>query len=178
MKRTAIIVAATVVGAALAQVIGCTSSKVQPVNVSQGQYYTEDEYAALSGHRKDSYCEALTERMQVVQSDMEARQREIEDTRNHIATLRGQIVPLQNEVIRLDAEIRTLNDQIKAVKSLPKEWKVKPGESLTLIAMNEQVYNDIDKWWKIFEANQDKIDDPYYIFPDTVLVIPRDWPIE
>ena len=44
--------------------------------------------------------------------------------------------------------------------------------------MEPRVYNDIDKWWKIFEANMHIIEDPYYIFPDTVLSIPRDWPID
>jgi len=64
------------------------------------------------------------------------------------------------------------------VEALPKLWSVRAGESLSLISGYDQIYNDIDKWEKIFEANLDKIVDPYYIFPDTVLVIPRDWPTD
>ena len=109
---------------------------------------------------------------------MTATQRQIEVTKNAIENARSKIVPLQNEVIRLDAEIRTLDDQIDDVKSLPKQWTVKAGESLTLISMEPRVYNDIDKWWRIFEANTHIIQDPYYIFPDTVLTIPRDWPTD
>ena len=177
MKKTSLIVLIVMMAATVAQ-MGCGGSKTREVSVPAGEYYTEDEYAALSGRKKDRYCNDLNAETQLAQGIHDETQREIEDTRNMIATMRSQIVPLQNEVIRLDAEIRTLNDQIESVKALPIQWTVKDGESLTLIAMNEMVFNDIDKWWKIFEANQDKIDDPYYIFPDTVLTIPRDWPTE
>jgi len=32
------------------------------------------------------------------------------------------------------------------------------------------------KWPRIYRANTDKIEDPEWIYPDTVLVIPREWP--
>ena len=93
-------------------------------------------------------------------------------------SIRQRIIPMETDVRRLEAEIRSLNDMIEEVKSLPTAWVIKEGESLTSIAMRDEIYNDIDKWERIFEANMDKIDDPYYIFPDTVLVIPRDWPTD
>ena len=112
------------------------------------------------------------------QAEFEAKTLELRDTRNLIQSIRRQIVPIETEVRRLDSDIRTLNTQIEAVEALPKKWKVRPGDTLTSIAMQDEVYNDIDMWEHIFSANLDKIDDPYYIFPDTVLVIPRDFPVD
>ena len=109
---------------------------------------------------------------------LDALEQEIQDDKDTILSIRRQIVPIEQEVLALQSNIRTLNDKIEEVNSLPKEWKIKTGDTLTLIAMKPEIYNDIEKWTKIFEANHHIIDDPYYIFPDTVLAIPRDWPTD
>ena len=44
-------------------------------------------------------------------------------------------------------------------------------ESLSKIA--QQYYGDAMKYGKIFEANNDKLDNPDRIFPDQELVIPN-----
>ncbi|MDH3217028.1 MAG: LysM peptidoglycan-binding domain-containing protein [Candidatus Krumholzibacteria bacterium] len=157
---------------------GCTSSKMRSVNVAAGEYYSEDDYDLLSASSRSRYCEQLESEMATSQEEFAGKQNELENTKNLIQSIRKQIVPIEQEVLRLESDIRSLNDRVVEVKALPKEWRIKPGDTLTLIAMKADVYNDIEKWWKIFEANQDKIDDPYYIFPDTVLVIPRDWPVD
>jgi septal ring factor EnvC (AmiA/AmiB activator) len=157
---------------------GCAGSKTRAVNVTAGEYYSEDEYESLSSGKRSDYCQQLTSEMAVSQKEYEAKQKEMQDTKDLIQSIRKQIVPIEQEVLQLESDIRSLNDKIDQVKALPKEWKIKLGDTLTLIAMQENVYNDIEKWWKIFEANQDKIADPWYIFPDTTLVIPRDWPAE
>ena len=48
---------------------------------------------------------------------------------------------------------------------------VQNGESLSKIA--QQYYGDAMKYGKIFEANNDKLDNPDRIFPDQELVIPN-----
>jgi nucleoid-associated protein YgaU len=158
--------------------VGCGGPKLRKVNVSEGDYYSEDEWASLSSRQKDAYCRTLTTEMDATQAEFEAKTTELQDTKDLIASTRQQVVPVERQVHELEAEIRDLNSQIDEVKALPTTYTVKPGDWLTTIARNEKIYNDMDKWWKIFEANKDKIDDPYYIFPDTVLVIPRDWPVE
>jgi nucleoid-associated protein YgaU len=69
-----------------------------------------------------------------------------------------------------------LNNQIAELEALPKTWIIQSGECLWIIAGYEDIYSDPVKWPRVFRANMDKIEDPEWIYPDTVLVIPRDWP--
>ena len=59
---------------------------------------------------------------------------------------------------------------------MPSEWTVQSGENLYKISGYEQIYSDPVKWPRIYRANRDLIEDPYLIYPDLVLQIPRDWP--
>jgi nucleoid-associated protein YgaU len=158
--------------------VGCASNVARTVNVGAGEYYSEDEYDLLGNRAKSSYCNELQAEMTGSQTEFDRVTREIQDAKDLIQSIRRSIVPIEREVLQLESDIRTLEDDIADVKALPSEWHIRAGESLTIIAMQKNVYNDIDKWWRIFDANRIKIDDPYYIFPDTVLVIPRDWPTE
>jgi len=166
--------------AAVAVVVasGCGGSKVRKVNVDSGEYYSEDEYELLTDGEKNDYCSNLTGELGQTENTRDTRQKELEDTRAAIESIRQQIIPIDRQTLNLEADIRTLRGQIEEVKALPRTYRVRPDDSLSLIASYDDIYNNLDSWWKIFEANEDKIDDPYYIFPDTVLVIPRDWPIE
>jgi hypothetical protein len=157
---------------------GCAGTKTRTVNVTAGEYYSEDEYDLLGNRAKSTYCNELQAEMTSSQTEFDRITREIQNAKDLITSTRRSIVPIEREVLQLESDIRTLEDDIADVKALPTEWRIKAGESLTIIAMQKNIYNDIDKWWRIFDANRIKIDDPYYIFPDTVLVIPRDWPLE
>jgi nucleoid-associated protein YgaU len=157
---------------------GCGGSKQRKVDVAAGEYYSEDEIAEFSNREKNQYCADLGTERTRAQQEFEAKTQELKELRDLIDSIRAQTKPVERDVLRLEAEIRTLNDQINEVKSLPTTWTVGPDQTLSIISGLPEIYNDIDKWWKIFEANQDKIDDPFYVFPDTVLVIPRDWPTD
>lgn len=157
---------------------GCGGTKTREVDVSKGEYYSLDDFEVLSDGKKNAYCRALQTEFDNSTAEFESKQQAIADAKAQTTSIRQQIIPMEQEVLRLEAEIRTLRDQIAEVKALPTTWRIKEGESLSLISSNEKVYNDIDKWWRIFEANQHFIQDPYYIFPDSVLVIPRDWPTD
>ncbi|UCG52526.1 MAG: LysM peptidoglycan-binding domain-containing protein [Candidatus Latescibacterota bacterium] len=159
-------------------VSGCGGSKHRQIDVSEGDYYSEDEIEALPASKRSRYCQDLQAVLGSTRQEFDAKTQQLEETRTLTRSLRDQIVPIEREVLQLESDIRTLNDQIEEVKALPTEYVIKEGESLTAIAMRPEIYNDIDKWERIFQANQDKIDDPYFIFPDTVLVIPRDWPTD
>ena len=50
-------------------------------------------------------------------------------------------------------------------------YTVKPGDSLSKIA--KQFYGDANQYMKIFNANQDKLDDPNKIQPGQQLTIPQ-----
>ncbi|MEJ2721070.1 MAG: LysM peptidoglycan-binding domain-containing protein [bacterium] len=157
---------------------GCSRSKHRQVNVSEGDYYSEDELAEMSNKQRSAYCQDLQSVLGLTQQEYDTKSKDLEETRDLTRGLRAKIGPIEREALQLESDIRTLNDLIAEVKALPKTYKVKPGDSLSYIASLPEIYNDMEKWWRIFEANQDKIDDPYYVFPDTTLVIPRDWPTD
>jgi chromosome segregation ATPase len=177
-KRLRFFVYAILAVELVAVMVGCGGSKHRNVSIEAGEYYSEDELASLSSGRRSDYCKQLTSELGAAEQDHQRVQTEIQDTKDLIQSIRRQIVPIEQEVLQLESAIRTVTDEIEAVKSLPAEYKIKDGDSLTLISMKEDIFNDIEKWNRIFEANQDKIDDPWFIFPDTVLVIPRDWPTD
>lgn len=177
-KRLRFFVYAILAVELVAVMVGCGGSKHRNVSIEAGEYYSEDELKSLSSGRRSDYCKQLTSELDTAQKDHQRIQTEIQATKDLIQSIRRQIVPIEQEVLQLESAIRTVTDEIEAVKALPAEYKIKDGDSLTLISMKEDIYNDIEKWSRIFEANQDKVDDPWFIFPDTVLVIPRDWPTD
>jgi nucleoid-associated protein YgaU len=157
---------------------GCSGSKHRQVNVSEGEYYSEDELLEMSDKKKSAYCRDLEAELTRTQQENDAKTSELLETRDLTRALRAKIGPIEREVLQLESDIRSLNDLIAEVKALPTEYVVKDGDSLSYISSRPEIYNDIEKWWRIFEANQDVIDDPFYVFPDTTLVIPRDWPTD
>jgi len=58
-------------------------------------------------------------------------------------------------------------------RDLPSEHRVAPYETLEIIAGYWEVYGDPAQWTRLFEANKDKVKDPYDLEPGIVLVIPR-----
>jgi len=63
--------------------------------------------------------------------------------------------------------------EIKIPRDWPKKHVVEQDEWLAKIAGYWEVYDDYRKWPILYEANKDKIKDPDLIFPNQVLVIPR-----
>jgi len=68
----------------------------------------------------------------------------------------------QDEISELKRQAR---EQAKA-----RTYVVKSGDSLSKIA--EELLGDASRWREIFEANEDKIEDPNAIEPDMELDIP------
>jgi len=58
-------------------------------------------------------------------------------------------------------------------RALPTEYKTMPYETLETIAGYWEVYGDPAQWTRLYEANKDKVKDPYDIPPGTVITIPR-----
>jgi nucleoid-associated protein YgaU len=162
--------------AALVLVTGCSRTTGRQVDVTAGEYYSEEEYVELSNKEKERYNTALEQELAKLQGQVEERQTELETTRAQIESLRKQIAPIERELLRIDSDIRALSSQITEYEALPKQWNITSGECLWIIAGYEEVYADPVKWPRIYRANTDKILDPEWIYPDTVLVIPRDWP--
>jgi nucleoid-associated protein YgaU len=146
------------------------------VDVSAGEYYSQEEYEELSRKEKETYCATLGSELAGLQGQADEKSTELKATRKQIESLRNQISPIERELLRIDSDIRTLTGQIAELEALPKMWNIQPGECLWIIAGYEDIYSDPVKWPRIYRANTDKIEDPEWIYPDTVLVIPREWP--
>jgi LysM repeat protein len=157
-------------------VTGCGRSSGRSVDVSAGEYYSEEEYEELSNKEKEAYCTGLQTELNMLQGQVDERRGELTATRKQIESLKNQITPIERELLRIDSDIRSLTGQIEELEALPKTWNIQSGDCLWLIAGYEEVYSDPVKWPRIFRANMDKIMDPEWVYPDTVLVIPRDWP--
>ncbi len=77
---------------------------------------------------------------------------------------------------RIDAEKKKiLAEKQKSFreKHLLSFYTVKRGESLPMIAAQQDVYNDLNLWPLLYRANRDQISDPRHIWPGQVLRIPR-----
>jgi nucleoid-associated protein YgaU len=157
---------------------GCGRGKQRTIDVAAGEYYAEDEIAELSDRKKNQYCRDLEAQRMKVQQEFDDMTADLAETNERIVAARANRDQIERDLLAVESDIRTLVDQIDEIKALPATWTIKPGESLSAISALPEIYNDVDKWWKIYEANRDKVFDPYFCFPDTVLVIPRDWPVE
>lgn len=169
---------ALAVGIALPAVLlnaGCGRSKQRVIDVSTGEYYTEDEIEQMSDGKRSKYCRDLEAERAAKQQEFDEMTADLARTNEQITAARADRDQLERQLIAVESDLRTLDDQLDEIKALPTTWKVRPGESLSSIAALPEIYNDVDKWWKLYEANKDKVPDPYFCFPDTVIVIPRDW---
>lgn len=156
--------------------VGCSRTKGRTVNIDAGEYYSEDEFAALSNKKKAEYCKALETKRNQMQADLNAKHNEVTATKQRIDSLRNQIKPVEKEILRVESDIRTLSAQVAQFQALPKTYKIQAGDCLSIIAEKDDIYADWTKWPRLYRANLDKIEDPVWIYPDTTLVIPRDLP--
>jgi nucleoid-associated protein YgaU len=158
--------------------LGCSKTKGRSVDITQGEYYGEDDFAKLSNSDKRAYCDALEKERDGLQGSLDNKQDELAGTKKRIDSLRNQITPVEKEILRVESDIRTLSAQVAQFEALPREYKVVAGDCLSIIAERDAIYADWTKWPRIYRANLDKIEDPVWIYPDVTLVIPRDLPTE
>ncbi len=159
-------------------VVGCGHTSGRHVDVKVGEYYSEEEFAKLSNSDKSAYCAALEAERNRVQTEFTLATEDLVATRREIEGLRNQITPVEKEILRLESDIRTLSGQIAALERLPREYTVKDGDCLSIIADRDDIYSAASKWPRIYRANLDKIEDPVWIYPNMVLTVPRELPNE
>jgi nucleoid-associated protein YgaU len=151
-------------------------SSVFAVDVSKGQFYTEEEYQKLKKKDRLAYCEALAKEadrqkalLGTAQADLNKAKADVEQLKAKTKQVDGELNPIQAEVSRLEKEIAEL-------EALPTAWTVKQGECLYVISGYTEIYSDPKKWPRIYRANRDKISDPNLIYTGWVLNIPRGLP--
>lgn len=158
--------------------LGCGKTKGRSVDITQGEYYGEDEFTALPNNERSAYCGALENERDNLQGSLDNKQEELAATKKRIDSLRNQITPVEKEILRVESDIRTLSAQVAQFEALPREYNVVAGDCLSIIAEKDDIYADWTKWPRIYRANLDVIEDPVWIYPNQVLAIPRDLPTE
>jgi nucleoid-associated protein YgaU len=153
------------------------AASVLAVDVTKGQFYTEEEYQKLGKKEREAYCASLAQEADKqasmlgdAEGSLAAERAKVDDLKAKIQRINGELQPIESEVGRLEKEIAELG-------ALPTEWTVRKGETLFKISAYEQIYSNGAKWPRIYRANRDKIEDPNLIYPDWVLDIPRGLPM-
>jgi nucleoid-associated protein YgaU len=157
-------------------VVALLAASARAVDVSRGEFYTEEEYQKLGGKEREAYCASLADEsdrqasmLGDAEGDLAAEQAKVDDLKKTLEQVDGELGPVQAKVAELQKEIAEL-------EALPTEWTVQKGEFLYKISGYDQIYSDPIKWPRIWRANRDMIEDPSLIFPGWILKIPRDWP--
>jgi hypothetical protein len=151
-------------------------TSVLAVDVSEGEFYTEEEYQKLGGEEREAYCNSLAMEKEKQENLLSEAQSQLDSERAQIDDLKAQITKADSELQPLQAQIAKLEKEIAELEALPKQWTVKKGECLYMISGYTEIYSDPTKWPRIYRANRDKIEDPSLIYPGWVLRIPRDLP--
>ena len=161
---------------ALLMVVGCGSKVTRTVDVSNGEFYDEEEFAKLSKEQRDAYCAQLDGELARLNSEATAEAGKVSNLEGDLSGLQGEIRNLQNRFDSANGDVAGLRDEIDYFEGLPTQHTVVDGEFLYKISGYESIYADPLKWPRIYRANKDRINDPNLIYPDWVLAIPRDWP--
>jgi nucleoid-associated protein YgaU len=157
--------------------VGMMTASVLAVDVTKGQFYTEEEYQKLGKKEREAYCSSLAQEadkqasmLSSAEGSLAAERAKLDDVNASLQRVNGELQPVEAEVARLEKQIAEL-------EALPTTWTVRKGETLFKISAYEQIYSSGAKWPRIYRANKDKIEDPNLIYPDWVLAIPRGLPM-
>lgn len=162
--------------ASLVVLAGCSPKVTRQANVSEGDYYSAEEFKNLSGDQRDAYCADLDDELAKLNAETERSTREASDLSAELSGVEKDVSAMQAKYDRAKGEVDGIQEQIDYFEGLPKMHVVEKGEFLQKISSYEKIYNDRLKWPRIYRANKDKIEDPNLIYPGWELTIPRDWP--
>jgi nucleoid-associated protein YgaU len=147
------------------------------VDVSKGQFYTEEEYQKLKKKDRLAYCDALAKEAERQKQMLLTAQSDLDKEKARVSELKAQMGKVTSDLDPLQTKVADLDRQIKELEALPTQWTVKQGECLSKISGHTEIYSDPRKWTRIYRANRDKIKDPNVIYTGWVLAIPRGLPM-
>lgn len=173
-KRTVALL--IIVSVALGLGTGCSRYKPLPIDISEGEYYEEEEYQKLSRKDRDVYCKALSEELENLVDRSEKSQQELADNKERIKVLTKELRDAEREYATMTARIDDLSKQIEGLEALPGSWVFQYGECLWTVASYEEVYGDPLKWPRLWRGNSVMIEDPDWVLAGWEITIPRAWP--
>jgi nucleoid-associated protein YgaU len=162
--------------ASLVVMVGCSPKVTRTANVSDGDYFSAEEFKNLSREQRDAYCADLDDELSKLDSSAERGQREAQDLGSDLAAVEREVKGLESKYGNAKGEVDGVQEEIDHFENLPRVHVVSNGEFLQKISAREDIYADRLKWPRIYRANKDKIEDANLIYPGWELTIPRDWP--
>lgn len=155
---------------------GCSRHTPRDIDISQGEYYEDEEYQKLSNKQREQYCAELAMELDTLETRSETAQAQLEQNKTDIQTLTKDLRDSEREYSRLRNTVDELTLQLQELASLPKEYKLIYGECLWTVAGYEQIYGDPLKWTRLWRGNTEMIEDPDWVLAGWTLQVPRHWP--
>ncbi|UCF79396.1 MAG: LysM peptidoglycan-binding domain-containing protein [Candidatus Eiseniibacteriota bacterium] len=178
MRNRSLLILMAVALLALFLLAGCGKRVLRTADVSQGDYYTAEEFKKLSKMQRDAYCDRLENELGVQKQKAEKAGQSVAEADKKAAELEGKLADLDAQLAKLQAEVSELEARKAERDRMPETYTVVEGDCLYKISGYEKIYADPLKWPRLYRANRDKIKDPNLIYPDWVLVVPRGFPKE
>jgi nucleoid-associated protein YgaU len=155
---------------------GCGKNVTREANVSEGDYYSAEEFKGLSTDQRDAYCASLDTELASLGNEKTSSAAKADAAAAQLAKVQGEVKTAEADYKTRKAETDGLREEVDYYKNLPKVHVVEKGEFLQKISGYERIYADPAKWPRIYRANKGQISDPNLIYPGWELTIPRDWP--
>ncbi len=163
----------TILALSLLVVVGCGKGVTREANVSEGDYYSAEEFKKLDGDQRDAYCAELDGELARLEQGKVDNGQQSEASSAELAAAQNEVRSLESSYNAKKSETDGLEEEIEYYENLPKVHVVEDGEFLQKISGYERIYADAAKWPRIYFANKDRIEDPNMIFPGWELNIPR-----
>ena len=176
MLRKNIVLLLIVIPMVLLLGAGCSRHKARPIDISQGEYYEDEEYQKLSKKDREAYCIALAEELEDLKGRSEKAESELTQNREDIRNLTKELRDAEREYSTLSTQISELTRQKEELEALPKSWVLQYGECLWIVSGYEEIYGDPLKWPRLWRGNKDMVEDPDWVLAGWELKVPRTWP--
>ena len=176
MSRKNIVLLLIVIPMVLLLGAGCSRHKARPIDISQGEYYEDEEYQKLSKKDREAYCVALAEELDNLKARSDKAESELTQNKEDIRNLTKDLRDAERQYSTLSTQIDELTRQKDELEALPKSWVLQYGECLWIVAGYEEIYGDPLKWPRLWRGNKDMVEDPDWVLAGWELKVPRTWP--
>ena len=110
---------------------GCSRHTPREIDISQGEYYEDEEYQKLSKSQREEYCADLATELETLDERSESAQAELEQNKEDIQRLTRElgvnlagvqvILGLLRKIEDLQGETRELRRTVQRLKASPAE---------------------------------------------------------
>jgi nucleoid-associated protein YgaU len=176
MLRKNIVLLLIVIPMVLMLGAGCSKHKARPIEISQGEYYEDEEYQKLSKKDREAYCIALAEGLENLKVRSEEAEIKLTENKKEIRNLTKELRDAERQYSTLTTQINELTRQKEELEALPKSWVLQYGECLWVVAGYEEIYGDPIKWPRLWRGNKVLVEDPDWVLAGWELKVPRTWP--